>query len=167
MEGWIDIAAALGAPAIRIFAGSKNDPEKDFDWMVPGMRRACDYAGSKGVFLAIENHGYLTGTAAHLQRILDSVDHEWLGVNMDTGNFIEKPYDNMAAIAKHALTVQVKVELKTDDGKGKEDADFKRIIQILRDANYRGYVALEYEGADDPMTAVPKHLDELRAAIHA
>jgi len=162
---WIDIAAALGAPCIRIFAGSKNDPRKDFGWMADGMKRACDYAGSKGVFLAIENHGYLTGTASDLERILETVDHEWLGVNLDTGNFVEKPYENMAAIAAKAVAVQVKIKLRTYDGKDKEDADFGRIVDILRGANYRGCAALEYEGEEDPMTAVPKHLEALRNAI--
>lgn len=164
---WVDHAVALGVPAIRIFAGQRKDPEKDFGWMVEGMKAACDYAGSRGVFLAIENHGYLTDTADALLRIVDSVEHEWLGVNLDTGNFREKPYDHMAAVVHLAVTVQIKIQVRTADGSGTEDADFDRIAGILRNANYRGYAALEYEGKEDPMSAVPSYLDRLRQALKA
>ncbi len=125
----------------------------------------CDYACTCGVFLAIENHGYLTGTAEDVMKIVDGTNHEWLGVNLDTGNFTSAPYANMEALVPHAINVQVKVELRTEDGKGREPADFGRIIRILHNANYRGYVALEYEAKDDPMTAVPKYLQQLREAI--
>ncbi len=162
---WVDHAVELGAPCIRIFAGQKKDPEKDFAWMVEGMKASCDYAGSRGVFLAIENHGYLTDSAEALLRIVDAVDHEWLGINLDTGNFREQPYENMAAVAHLALTVQIKIELRTYDGSGVEDANYARIVAILRKAGYRGYAALEYEGKEDPMIAVPPLLDRLRRTL--
>lgn len=162
---WVDHAVELGVPCIRIFAGQKNDPEKDFAWMVDGMKASCDYAGSRGVFLGIENHGYLTDTAEALLRIVDAVGHEWLGVNLDTGNFRDRPYDHMAAVAHLALTVQIKIQVRTADGTGVEDADFERIAGILRNANYRGYAALEYEGEEDPMTAVPPLLETLRRTL--
>ncbi|MFO7973508.1 MAG: sugar phosphate isomerase/epimerase family protein [Candidatus Hydrogenedentota bacterium] len=164
---WVDHAVELGVPCIRIFAGQRKDPEKDFAWMVENMKACCDYAGSRGVFLAIENHGYLTDSAEALMRIVDNVDHEWLGINLDTGNFRENPYENMAAVAHLALTVQVKIHVRKPDGAGVEDADFDRITGILRTANYRGYAALEYEGKEDPMTAVPGYLDQLRQALKA
>jgi sugar phosphate isomerase/epimerase len=167
VQRWVDHGVELGVPAIRIFAGKRNDPEKDFDWMVDAMKRCCDYAGQRGVFLAIENHGYLTDAADALLRILESVNHDWLGVNLDTGNFREAPYEHMAAAAPHAITVQVKIHVRKPDGKGVEDADFTRIADILRDANYRGYAALEYEGKEDPLEEVPRYLDLLRKAFSA
>lgn len=163
---WVDHAVELGAPCIRIFAGRKNPEATDaqtFDWVVECTKAACDYAGSRGVFLAIENHGYLTETAEQVLRIVEEVNHEWLGVNLDTGNFSEDPYGSMALLAPKAITVQVKTEVQT--AAGKEAADIPRILNILREANYRGYVALEYEGKDDPMTAVPQYLAKLREAI--
>lgn len=167
VKKWIDHSVKFGAPVIRIFAGNKNakaSQEQDFVWTIECMKECCDYAGSRGVFLAIENHGYLTGTGADLLRITDAVDHEWFGINLDTGNFVDKPYENMAMVASKAINVQVKVEVRTADGKGREPADFGRIVGILNEANYRGYVALEYEAKEDPMTAVPKHLEALREA---
>lgn len=166
---WIDHAADFGAPAIRVFGGHKpkggGDREQDLAGVIECLKPCCDYAATRGVFLAIENHGYLTETTADLFRILDGVNHEWLGITLDTGNFVSEPYKNIALAAPKALTVQVKVELKTEDGKGTELADYARIARILRDANYRGYVALEYEAKEDPMTAVPQHLAALAKAI--
>ena len=71
----------------------------------------------------------------------------------------------MAAVAHLALTVQIKIQVRTADGTGVEDADFERIAGILRNANYRGYAALEYEGEEDPMTAVPPLLETLRRTL--
>lgn len=165
---WVDHAVAIGAPVIRVFAGNQNRkqaPEDEFAWVVDGIKASCDYAGSRGVFLAIENHGYLTKTADDVLRIVKAVDHEWFGVNLDTGNFESDPYESMARVTPHAINVQVKAAVRTSQGK--EEADFGRIVQILRHANYRGYLALEYEEEEDPMTAVPKYLGKLREAMAA
>jgi len=168
VKKWVDHAAALGAPVIRVFAGNKalkTDRETDFKRTTDTLRQCCDYAGSHGVFLAIENHGYLTETAEDVLRIVETVKHEWFGVNLDTGNFSERPYEQMALLAPKAINVQVKSEVPGADGQGREEADFNRIADVLRESGYRGYLALEYEGKEDPMTAVPKYLDKLRKAI--
>ncbi|MBW7865295.1 MAG: sugar phosphate isomerase/epimerase [Candidatus Hydrogenedens sp.] len=168
MKRWIGNAVEIGAPIIRVFAGSKNaraDRDTAYGWAVEGLREACDYAGTRGVFLAIENHGYLTESADDVLRLLRAVDNEWFTVNLDTGNFDDDPYGNMAKLAPESLNVQVKAAVKVN-GK-KETADYPRIAEILRAANYRGYVALEYEEDADPMTAVPDHLAKLRAALDA
>ena len=168
VKKWVDHAVEFGAPCIRIFAGGKPKPdaggrEEAFGWAVECMKACCDYAGSRGVFLAIENHGYLTESGEDVLKIVEAVNHEWFGVNLDTGNFHETPYENMALLAPKTITVQVKVMVR--DGDKREEADFKRIVRILRDANYRGYVALEYEENEDPMTAVPAYLAKLRQAV--
>lgn len=167
---WIDHAVQFGAPVIRVFAGNKADGadrERDFAQAVEGLKEVCDYAGDRGVFLGIENHGYLVESADHVLAMLDVVDHEWLGVTLDTGNWDDHPYENIAKLAPKAITVQVKTDVPNvdDKNKGREPADFQRIIKILRDANYRGYVVLEYEETRDPHEAVPECLETLRKAI--
>ena len=97
-------------------------------------------------------------------RIIDGVkDSPWFGVNLDGGNFnTDDPYRDLARIAPYAINAQIKV-MVTNNGK-REVADFARIIGILKDAGYRGYIVLEYE-EKDPMTEVPKYLDILRELL--
>ncbi len=170
VKTWTDHAVALGAPVIRIFAGNPSKRLSDaeaFELVVSGMKECCDYAGNRGVILAIENHGYLTATADDLLRMLEAVNHDWLGINLDTGNFKAKPYEYMEAAAPYAANVQLKIEVPTRDGSGREETDVPRVCRILREAGYRGYIALEYEGKGDPRTEVPKYLDALQRAIDA
>ncbi len=162
---WVDIAVKLGSPAIRIFAGAPVkgvSREQAFTNVVSAMKRACAYAGGHGIFLAIENHGYMTETADDVLRILDAVKSDWLGLNLDTGNFPDDAYGGIAKLAPRAVTCQVKVMLH-DKGKA-QPADFGRIAGILRDARYRGYLALEYEGRD-PHKEVPMYIEKLKKAV--
>ena len=167
---WVDHAVELGAPCMRVFAGDKRagaDRKSDFASVVECLKTCCDYAGTRGVFLAIENHGYLTETAPEVLDILEAVNNEWLGVNLDTGNFISDPYKNMELVAPKAVTTHTKTEVRTTDGSGSEPADFPRSMRILRAANYRGYISLEYEAKEDAVTAVPRILASLGEAIKA
>jgi sugar phosphate isomerase/epimerase len=160
---WVDHCVKLGSPVIRIFAGKKartGQRERHFANATAAMKEAGAYAHSKGVFLAIENHGYLTETADDLLRILETVDSPALGINLDTGNFRSNPYGNIAKAAPHANACQVKVKVRDNEGK-KQPADFARIFQILRKANYRGYVTLEYEEAE-PHARMPAYIRRLQ-----
>lgn len=166
---WIDHAATMGAPVIRIFAGNvpKGDTEAAaFERCVAGINKSLEYAAQKGVFLALENHGGITGTAEQLLKIVKAVSPSpWFGVNLDGGNFHSaNVYDELAQIAPYAINAQVKVAILVN-GK-KEPADLGRVIELLRQANYRGYVVLEYEEAD-PYGEIPKYIEQLRKLIHA
>jgi sugar phosphate isomerase/epimerase len=166
---WIDHAATLGAPVIRIFAGTaaKGQPEAEaLDLCVAGIQKSLEYAAEKGVFLALENHGGITATAEQLLAIVKRVESPWFGVNLDSGNFqTADPYGDLAKIAPYAINAQIKSEI-SPNGK-KQDADLARIVGILRDAGYRGYVVLEYEAAEEPKTAIPRHIETLRKLIRA
>lgn len=165
VKSWIEHTSRLGGKTIRIFAGSvpKGDSEeKARERSVAAIQEACDYAAKYGIYLALENHGGITGTADQLLAIVTAVKHEHFGVNLDTGNFhTEDPYGDLERVAPYAVNVQVKTEV-SPKGKGVQEADLSRLIQILRKANYRGYVALEYEAKEEAKTAVPRHLAELR-----
>ena len=96
---------------------------------------------------------------------MKGVNSPWVGINLDTGNFRgADPYKEIEMATPYAVTVQVKTEI-TPAGGQKMEADLGRELDILRGAGYRGYVALEYEAQEDPKTAVPKHLAQLRALI--
>ncbi len=97
-------------------------------------------------------------------RIVRAIDSPWLQVTLDTGNFLEDPYDKLAMLAPYTVLVQA----KTYYGGGMWytlDLDYDRIAQIMRDAGFRGYVSLEFEGAEDPGVAIPKSLALLRNAF--
>ena len=160
---WIDHAALMGIPHIRVFAGNLEgeSPEAAKKNCIGALEECCAYAGSRGVFLGIENHGGIVAEPAALLDIIKSVQSPWIGINLDTANFhTDDPYRDLALCAPYAVNVQLKTEVQAK-GKKKEAADIKRIVQILRDANYQGYLVLEYEAAEDPFNAVPRVLKEL------
>ena len=163
---WIDNAAELGAPVLRVFAGNKVRDIEDVaavDNVIAGMKTASDYAAERGVFLALENHGYLTDSADSILHIVQSVNNPWFGINLDTGHFKDAPYESMIKVLPHTVTLHAKTMI-TENGERKP-ADYDRIAKLLRDANYRGYIALEYEEKDDPMIAVPRIIEALRKSL--
>jgi sugar phosphate isomerase/epimerase len=168
VKDWVDHAALIGAKTIRIFAGAlpKGDSEeKARARCVEAIQESCDYAGKFGIYLALENHGGIVATAEQMLAVVTAVKHDWFGVNFDTGNFqTPDPYVDLAKIAPYAVVVQIKTEIQPR-GQPKQEADLKRLLDILRGAKFRGYVALEYEAAEDPKTAVPKAIEALRKLI--
>lgn len=159
---WIDRAALMGAPHIRVFAGShpKGVNEADAErFAAEALEEAGEYAGKQGIFLGIENHDSIADSG-RLLRIVKAVNSPWVGVNLDTGNFrTEDPYHDIAESAPYAVNVQVKMKMR-EPAAG--PADLERIGKILNDANYQGYVVLEYEEDDNPFESVPPVLDRMR-----
>ncbi len=163
VKTWIDHVVRLGSQTIRVFAGRiprglglKESQQRCID----GLKEVAAYAGEHGVLLALENHGGITATADQLLHLVRGVDSPWLGVNLDTGNFhTGDPYGELEKAAPYAVAVQVKVEIQG------QPADLDRIVGILNKANYRGFVALEYEAKPSALESVPVHLKRLRAAM--
>jgi sugar phosphate isomerase/epimerase len=168
VKSWAEYTARLGGKTMRIFAGNmeKGDTEeKARARCVEAIQEACDHAAKFGVMLALENHGGITGTIEQILELVRAVRHEWFGVNLDTGNFHSRdPYADLTRLAPYAVTVQIKTEVQRP-GMDKEEADLPRLIDILRQAEYRGYVALEYEAAEEARTAVPRHLEKLAKLV--
>src|SRR5262245_4880418 len=101
---WIDYAALMGAPVIRIFAGSVpsgDTEEAAIERCAAGINESLDYAAKKGVCLALENHGGITATPGQMLKIISQVkESPWFGVNLDGGNFsTADPYGDLAPIA--------------------------------------------------------------------
>lgn len=181
----IEIAHELGVPCIRLNSGRwktiksfddlmkargvepvlpGHSEDEGFKWCVEGIERCLPKAAECGVMLALENHWGLSRTPEGLLRLLNSISSPWLGGLMDTGNFLEDPYDKLKQIAPKTVFVQAKTYL----GGGEFytlDLDYKRIARILADAGYTGYVSLEFEGKENAETAVPKSIEMLREAF--
>lgn len=165
---WIERAAFLGAETVRIFAGSleRGDSlEAAQKRVVEAIEQCCAHAEKHGVKVALENHGGITATPQLLLALVRPVRSKAFGVNVDTGNFhTADPYADIAAIVPYGIVAQVKTEMIRPDNK-REEADLARIIQILKQNNFQGYVALEYEAAEEPKVAVPRYLKRLRQLI--
>ena len=161
---WVDVADRLGASFIRVFGGNVpngSTEEQAVQWCVEVLRQAADYAATKGVILGLENHGGITLRAERVVQIVKAANHPYVAVNLDTGNFREDYYGQIAQCIPYAANSQFKVEMHDASGK-REPSDWARIVKMLADGGYRGYMALEYEAAEDPFVAVPRHLKTLR-----
>jgi sugar phosphate isomerase/epimerase len=172
----------LGIPTIRVNTGrwgtSKNFDElmknrgieprldgytddKGFEWVIDSFAKLVPEAEKRGVIMGLENHWGLGIDVAGVQRVVNAIKSPWLQVTLDTGNFLEDPYDRLKQLAPQTCLLQA----KTYHGGGlwySLDLDYARIAAIMREAKYRGYVSLEMEGKEDPLAAVPKSLEMLR-----
>ena len=181
----IELAAKMGIPSLRLNSGRwgtiksfdelmanrgvepilEGYTEDDgFKWCIDSIEKCLPTAEENGVLLALENHWGLCSTPEGQLRIKNAIDSPWLGIMMDTGNFLEDPYDKLEMLAPYTNFVQA----KTYYGGGEWyslDLDYDRIIKILKDVNYQGYISLEFEGKEDPLTAVPKSIAMLRKAL--
>jgi sugar phosphate isomerase/epimerase len=171
VKKWVDRCAVLGAPHIRVFAGVADQDRSLADarrLSIEALEECGEYAGKRGIFLGLENHGGIVAEPQGLLEIVQAVKSPWVGVNLDTGNFqTDDPYADLAKCAPYAVNVQYKVEIHRRGEKQNEIADLPRVVKILRGANYQGYVALEYEAKEDPWKTVPGWLEKLHIAMAA
>jgi L-ribulose-5-phosphate 3-epimerase len=181
----IELAYQLGIPTMRVNTG-RWGTSKDFDqlmanrgveprlpgytdddgfrWVIDSFEKCLPTAEKCGVTLGLENHWGLGITAEGVLRIVDAIDSPWLRCTLDTGNFLEDPYDRLELMAPKTVFVQA----KTYYGGGiwyALDLDYPRIAKMLRRHNYRGYISLEFEGHEAWETALPKSLALLRRAF--
>jgi sugar phosphate isomerase/epimerase len=166
LKGWIDVAARLGAGHIRVFGGRvpKDATEEQAAAMVVDVLTAAEgYAAAKGVILGLENHGGITEKADTIAAIVRKVNSPWVAVNLDTGNFTSRVYEQIESLIPLAANVQVKVEIR-EDGK-RQPQDWERIVKMLAAGGYRGYLALEYEAKEPAPVAVPKLIPKLQSII--
>lgn len=168
VKDWTARAAKLGAKTVRIFAGNLEKGETlaaAQARVIAAMEECLEVAAKHGVLLALENHGGITATPEQLLALVKPIKSPHLGVNIDTGNFhTADPYADVATIAPYGVVCQIKTEVSPAGGK-KAEADLGRYVKILKDANFHGYAALEYEAAEDAKAAVPRYVKELRKLI--
>ena len=164
-QEWIRKSAILGAPHLRIFAGTAKqlgDSAEKMAAVCEAVNRCAETAAREGVFLGIENHGGIGSD--QLLQIINRVESDWVGINLDTGNFVsDDPYEDIRRCVPFAVNVQLKPHVKNADGSNRE-ADFERIAGILKDAKYQGYIALEYED-EAPYERIPGLLNRMRSAF--
>jgi len=178
----IEIAYQLGIPTMRINTGRWGtsesfdalmankgieppidgyDENDGFPWVIESIEKCIPTAEKCGVVLGLENHWGLGISAKNVKRIIDEINSPWLRATLDTGNFLEDRDNQIQTLAPYACLVQA----KTYYGGGvwySLDIDYNKIGKVMRDSNYKGYISLEFEGNEDPDTAIPKSLKLLR-----
>ena len=168
IKKWIEAAAKMGIPNIRVFAGTNPHEgftrDQVFDWMATDIKTCCQYGKEYGVMVAIQNHNDFLKTAADVDRIFEMVNSEWLGLNLDIGSYRQHdPYEEIEKNIKHAVTWQIKENVWID---GKETpTDFVKLFTIIKESGYRGYLPLETLGAGDPYQKVPVLLNKVKSAL--
>ena len=162
---WVDAAVVLGAPRVRFFCGSGPELSAGGDALyakvLSAMKDVAALGERKGIVMALENHGGTT--AEQMLSLVRDVDSEFLKLTLDTGNFPPTShvgpdtYRHIAAAVPLASIVHAKFFDVGTDGHDAE-FDWARIHEILRQANFRGFLSVEYEGDDDNEVAVMRRI---------
>jgi sugar phosphate isomerase/epimerase len=171
VKNWIEVAAKLGAPVIRVFAGAEPEGHSRADvaeWMAADLKECADHGKRYGVVVGIQNHGDFLKTSGHVLEILKAVDSEWFGVIVDTGNFqTGDPYEEIARVLPYAVSFQVKESPYGNASPVR--MDLNKLVRVIRAGGYRGYLPIEtlvVPGQPyDPFVKVPQFAREVRQAI--
>lgn len=170
VRNWIDVCRKLGGQTVRIFSGT-HKPEgysraQILEWMVADIRECVAYGKENGVVVALQNHDDFIKTAEDTIEIMEAIKSPWYGLMLDIGSFrTADPYDEIARTIKYAVTWQIKEKVFI---KGQEvDVDAGRLITLIRNSGFRGYLPLETLGEGDPRKKIPALLAKFRQALKA
>lgn len=186
IKKWIEVAAKLGAPVIRVFAdtqmraenwqsvskGAKRDDVEQ--WIADDIRACADYGGKFGVTVGVQNHGDFIRTADDQIALIRRIDSPWCGAIVDTGYYrAADNYAEMAKAAPYAVNWQVKQGTEGVENEASAPTDLIRLVKLVRASGYRGYLPIELLSSrggtapKDPFKVVPEFLAEVRQAIAA
>jgi len=180
IKEWVEVAARLGAPVIRVFADTQmkavtwQDVAKGCSrdevqtWIADHLRDCAEQGKKYGVRIGVQNHGDFLQTGEQLLTLVKAVGSEWCGPIVDTGYFkTPDPYADIALVAPHAVNWQIKQSPFGEESEIK--TDLVKLMRIVRTSGYSGYLPIETlspKGKDyDPYTVVPAFLNQLRDAL--
>jgi sugar phosphate isomerase/epimerase len=169
VKDWIEVAAKLGAPVIRVFSGLKVPDGQTWDstleWMVPDFQECAAFGKRYGVILGLQNHNDFLKTADQTIRLVKAVDSEWFGNILDIGSLRSAdPYEEIEKLVPYAVSWQLK-ELVGIDGK-EVPTDLRKVKAAIDKVGYRGFLPIETLGAGDPREKVPKFMQQIRAVFN-
>ena len=182
----VDEAGHFGSGVVRVFAGDVSEGitfDQARQWIVEGLAKASEYAAKHGKKLALENHGKLAGRGEQVRGLIEDVralaGNDSLGANPDTGNFLlvnQPSHEAIQEVAKYAYMVHFKDFKPDPTGEyvamngdqfvgtaiGEGVVDLTACLSALKSVGFDGWLSMEYEGREDPLTAVPKSLANSR-----
>ena len=159
---WVDAAAKLGCHSIRVNTFGTNDPEIWKTTVVDGLKKLSEYAATKNINILCENHGWLSSNPDVLMAAIKEVNMKNCGTLPDFGNWcvkrsdIKEKWGDCAEVypdkyqgTKMMMPVAMAVSAKSynfDENGNETTIDFVKMLQIVKDAGYTGFVGVEYEG---------------------
>ncbi len=180
IKEWVEVAARLGVPVIRVFADtqmraqnwqsvSNNANRADVQaWIAEALHECAEQGKKFKVKIGVQNHGDFLATGEQQLALIKAVGSEWCGPIVDTGYYkTPDPYVDIALVAPHAVNWQVKQSVFGEDSE--VPTDLIRLLKIVRKSGYKGYLPVETLSPQgkpyDPFTVVPAFLAQLRETI--
>ena len=168
---WVDAAKTLGCATIRVNAASEGSSEEQQKLAADGLRRLTEYADKAGINVIVENHGGLSSHGDWLAGVMKMVGHRRCGTLPDFGNFYEYDrYQGVTDLMPFAKAVSAK-SYDFDAAGNETKLDYPRLMKIVTDAGYHGWVGIEYEGERLPeregVAATKRLLERVRETIGA
>lgn len=150
---WVEAAEFLGCHSIRVNAQSEGSFDEQMELAADGLRRLTEFADDYDINVIVENHGGLSSNGEWLAGVIEQVDHPRCGTLPDFGNFMideDETYDRYQGVEElmpYAKGVSAKSHDFDENGE-ETNTDYTRMMTIVLEAGYRGYVGVEYEGDD-------------------
>lgn len=168
VKNWIEAAEKLGAPVIRIFAGTQSPAgysrAQVTAWMVESIKECVEHGKKHGVVVALQNHYDFIKTADQVIDIMEQVNSPWFGLILDTGSFrTSDPYKDIEKTIRYAVNWQIKEKIFIDGAE--VETDLKRLAGIIKNSSYRGYLPIETLGEGDAKKKIAAMLNKLTLAL--
>lgn len=177
---WVEAAKYLGCHAIRVNAAGDGTAEEVKDAAVQGLGALSEFGGSNGINIIVENHGGHSSNGAWLASVMKQVDNPRCGTLPDFGNFCitrgedyscKEEYDRYLGVTElmpYAKGVSAKTH-EFDESGNEKNTDFRKMLQIIKDAGFTGFIDIEYEGPTmseaDGILATKRLLERVGAEI--
>jgi len=182
---WICAAGKAEAPVSRIFGGHIDRKNKDavkngLVKVMQALKELAPVAEQANVVLALENHGGLPCTGEEQIRVIEEIDSPFLRATIDVGNYMQcgqTAVEGTQVAAKYCAYVHLKDFKRIPDSAapagtklqpvilGKGDVDHRKCLEILKEAEYTGFVVLEYEGIEPETKGVPESIKYMRQLL--
>ena len=168
VKNWIEVAAKIGAPVIRIFAGNQKNEgiskETVTEWMLKDLRTCVDYGKQHGVIIGLQNHNDFIQTAEQIIKIIEAVNSEWLGIILDTGSYrVNDPYEEISKSIRYTVNWQIKENVFINGAE--QETDMDKLMGIIKSSGYKGYLPIETLGPGDPKTKIISLFSKLKKAM--
>jgi sugar phosphate isomerase/epimerase len=168
VKDWVIVAQKLGAPEVRVFAGNQPEGNIPWDerakWVAEDVRECAEFGKNHGVMIALQNHNDFLKTSEHVEKILKMIDSDWTGLMLDIGSYhTPDPYADIARNVRHAISWQLKEKVFINEKQ--VDTDYAKVMEIVNQSGYKGYLPLETLGEGDPATKIAALLEKVRDVL--